>query len=82
MTRRRGRSYDSDTGDVPARGHVGRVTGTVGPGLTGEVMLPIRGGSEAYTAYPYIETETLPIGTPVVVMEYAQPRIVYVAAAR
>jgi len=81
MTRRRGR-YDSDSGDVPTPGQVGRVTGTVGPGLTGEVMLPIRGGSEAYTAYPYLESETFPIGTPVVVMEYAQPRVVYVAAAR
>lgn len=58
----------------------GRVSGTVGPGLVGEVMLPIRGGSEAFNAYPYIGTDTIPIGTLVVVMEYAQPRSVYVSA--
>lgn len=60
-------------------GREGRVTGTVGPGLVGEVMLAIRGGTEAFTAYPYIGTDTIALGTLVRVMEYAEPRIVYVA---
>jgi hypothetical protein len=67
--------------DQPVVGLVGRVSGTVGPGLTGEVILSIRGGSEAFNAYPYIGTDTLPLGTLVTVVEYAEPRIVYVAPA-
>ncbi|HEY0952542.1 hypothetical protein [Nocardioides sp.] len=70
-----------DRGDDSVVGREGRVTGTVGPGLVGEVILPIRGGSEAFNAYPYVGTDTFPIGTLVRVMEYAQPRIVYVSAA-
>ena len=70
-----------DRGDDSVVGREGRVTGTVGPGLVGEVMLPIRGGSEAFNAYPYIGTDTIPIGTLVRVMSYTQPRIVFVSAA-
>ncbi|GAA4694634.1 hypothetical protein GCM10023349_07220 [Nocardioides conyzicola] len=62
-------------------GQEGRVTGTVGPGLVGEVILPVRGGSEAFNAYPYVGTDTIPIGTLVRVMSYTQPRIVFVSAA-
>lgn len=68
---------DSSNGNLA--GLEGRVTGTVGPGLVGEVVLPIRGGSEAFNAYPYVGTDTIAIGSRVVVMEYAQPRIVYVS---
>ena len=62
-------------------GKIGRVTGKVGPGLVGEVIIPIRGGSEAFNAYPYLG-ETIPLGTQVVVMDYQQPRTVYVSPAR
>ena len=62
-------------------GKTGRVTGKVGPGLVGEVMLPVRGGSEAFNAYSYTD-EVIPLGTLVVVMEYHPPRSVYVAPAR
>ncbi len=62
-------------------GKVGRVTGRVGPGLVGEVMLSVRGGSEAFFAYPYQEDEVFPIGSQVVVMEHQEPRTVYVARA-
>jgi len=31
-------------------GSRGRVTGTIGPGLIGEVLLNIRGGTEAFYA--------------------------------
>lgn len=60
-------------------GRTGRVTGTVGPGLVGEVVIAIRGGSEAFNAYPYVGTDTIPLGAQVVVMEYSQPRIAYVS---
>jgi hypothetical protein len=62
-------------------GYVGRVTGKVGPGLVGEVLVhvPQRGGSEAFLAHPAVPGEPLPVGTQVVVVEYHPPRTVYVA---
>ncbi len=62
-------------------GSVGRVSGTVGPGLVGEVVLAIRGGSEAFTAYPFVPTDMFPPGSTVVVVEYSEPRTVHVAAS-
>ena len=62
-------------------GRTGRVTGKVGPGRVGEVMLAIRGGSEAFNAYPYLGEE-IAVGELVVVMEYHDPRTVYVSPAR
>ncbi|MFD9127710.1 hypothetical protein [Kitasatospora sp. NPDC059571] len=62
-------------------GSTGRVTGRVGPGLVGEVMVhvPGRGGTEAFLAYPAVPGESLSPGTAVVVVEYQPPRTVYVA---
>jgi hypothetical protein len=60
-------------------GKVGRVTGTVGPGLVGEVMISIRGGAEAFYAAPANPKETIPVGTTVLVIEYHPPRDVIVA---
>jgi hypothetical protein len=62
-------------------GKQGRVTGTIGPGLVGEVMLPVRGGVEAFYAYSSIPGEEFGLGDLVVVVEYHAPRTVYVAAA-
>lgn len=62
-------------------GRTGRVSGSVGPGLVGEVVLPIRGGSEAFIAYPFLPGESFPTGSMVVVVEYSEPRTVYVSAA-
>ena len=62
-------------------GKTGRVTGRIGPGLVGEVMIAIRGGSEAFNAYSYLGEE-IAVGSLVVVMEYHEPRTVYVAPAR
>ena len=62
-------------------GRTGRVTGKIGPGLVGEVVLAIRGGSEAFNAYSYLEEE-IAVGSLVVVLEYHEPRTVYVAPAR
>lgn len=61
-------------------GKQGRVTGKIGPGLVGEVMVEVRGGAEAFYAYPQIPDEQFPIGSLVIVVEYMPPRTVYVAA--
>ena len=60
-------------------GKIGRVTGTVEPGHLGEVMVVVRGGSEAFHAYSSDTSETIKIGTRVVVVEYYPPRTVVVA---
>jgi hypothetical protein len=60
-------------------GKVGRVTGTIGPGRLGEVMISIRGGTEAFNAYAADSGETIPTGTRVVVVEYYPPRTVVVS---
>ena len=59
-------------------GKVGRVTGTIGPGRLGEVMVPVRGGSEAFHAYATETGDTIRPGTRVVVVEYFPPRTVVV----
>ncbi len=61
-------------------GRQGRVTGKIGPGLVGEVMIPIRGGVEAFYAYPAVRDEEIPVGSLVVVMDYHPPRTVYVSS--
>ena len=60
-------------------GKVGRVTGTIAPGRLGEVMVAIRGGSEAFHAYSSEPDETIGRGTRVVVVEYFPPRTVVVS---
>ena len=60
-------------------GKVGRVTGTIAPEKLGEVMVPVRGGSEAFHAYSEDPTEVIPMGTRVVVVEYFAPRTVVVS---
>src|SRR3982751_5510818 len=44
-------------------GKVGRVTGEIDPGRLGEVMVPVRGGTEAFYAYAVDPKETIPKGT-------------------
>jgi hypothetical protein len=56
----------------------GRVTGEVGPGLVGEVLIGVRGGVEAFYAYPINTGETIPKGTQVLVIDFEAPRTVYV----
>ncbi len=60
-------------------GKVGRVTGTIAPQKLGEVMVPIRGGSEAFHAYSSDPNDVIPTGTRVVVVEYFAPRTVVVS---
>ncbi|MEY9890732.1 hypothetical protein ABIA35_000713 [Catenulispora sp. MAP12-49] len=59
-------------------GKQGRVTGRVAPGLVGEVMVEIRGGSEAFHAYAVTPDTEIPKGALVIVVEYQAPRTVYV----
>jgi hypothetical protein len=65
--------------DQKVIGKVGRVTGTIGPKRLGEVMIPIRGGSEAFNAYSADPRETIRTGTRVVIVEYFPPRTVVVS---
>ena len=60
-------------------GCVGRVTasGAIRPGRTGEVMVAIRGGVEAFLARD-AEGGEIPPYTAVVVIEYQPPRLVLV----
>lgn len=60
-------------------GRQGRVTGKIGPGLVGEVMISIRGGVEAFYAHAVDPKDEIPVGSMVVVIEYSPPRTVYVA---
>ncbi len=59
-------------------GQIGRVTGTVAPNTVGEVMIPVRGGSEAFHAYAATRAERIERGERVVVVEYHPPRTVIV----
>ena len=60
-------------------GRVGRVTAALTPGHLGEVMIAVRGGSEAFHAYASDPAETIGKGTRVVVVEYFPPRTVVVS---
>jgi hypothetical protein len=60
-------------------GRVGRVTGAITPGHLGEVMIAVRGGSEAFHAYSTDRAETIGKGTRIVVIEYFPPRTVVVS---
>lgn len=62
-------------------GKLGRVTGTIAPGRVGEVMVGVRGGSEAFHAYAADSAETIAAGSRVVVVEYFPPRTVVVSPA-
>ena len=59
-------------------GKMGRVTATINPGKLGEVMVQVRGGSEAFHAYAADNDETIPTGSRIVVVEYFPPRTVVV----
>lgn len=59
-------------------GRIGRVTGTIEPGVIGEVMVPVGGGTSAFHAYPMDGTSSFPVGTEVLVVDYRPPLTVYV----
>lgn len=62
-------------------GKVGRVTGAIGPDKTGEVIISVRGGTEAFLAHSIDGKEHIPENARVVVVEYYPPRTVYVSPA-
>jgi hypothetical protein len=59
-------------------GKAGRVTGRVAKGRIGEVMVPIRGGAEAFHAYAVDPEDEITVGSAIVVVEYHPPRTVVV----
>ena len=64
--------------DHEVEGKIGRVTGRIAPGRLGEVMIPVRGGTEAFNAYAADAEDEITTGTRVVVVEYHPPRTVVV----
>jgi len=66
--------------DQKVVGKMGRVTGRIGPDRLGEVMIPIRGGTEAFHAYAVDRGDEIIVGHEVVVVEYHPPRTVVVTA--
>jgi len=59
-------------------GKTGRVTGRIASDRLGEVMVPIRGGTEAFHAYAVDRSQEIGTGTTVLVIEYHPPRTVVV----
>jgi len=59
-------------------GKLGRVTGAIAPGKTGEVLISVRGGTEAFLAHAADSGVSIPTDARVVVVEYFPPRTVYV----
>ena len=59
-------------------GKTGRVTGRISSDSLGEVMIPIRGGTEAFHAYSDDRKTEITTGTRVLVVEYYPPRTVVV----
>jgi membrane protein implicated in regulation of membrane protease activity len=72
-------TINNELADQRMIGKVGRVTGTIRPKGLGEVMVVVRGGSEAFHAYSSDPEDTLSVGTRVVVIEYYPPRTVVVS---
>ena len=64
--------------DQQVVGKTGRVSGRVGPGRIGEVIVPIRGGTEAFHAYAADTDEEIAPGTQVLVIDLMPPRTVVV----
>jgi hypothetical protein len=74
-----GKSGSGPFGGGSVIGRTGRVTGRVAPGAVGEVILQIRGGSEAFYAYASVQGATIEKGVKVKVDEYQPPLTVFVS---
>ncbi|MDQ0634982.1 hypothetical protein QFZ40_002891 [Arthrobacter pascens] len=64
--------------DRSLTGQIGRVTGRIGPGTIGEVMLPYLGGTNAFHAHPFDKTSVFRVGDEVLVIYFEPPQTVYV----
>jgi hypothetical protein len=60
-------------------GKIGHCASAIEPGQMGEVMVPVRGGSECYFAYASDPAESIPKGSRVLVLEQMAPRTVTVS---
>ena len=60
-------------------GKVGHCTSAIEPGQMGEVMVPVRGGSESFYAYASDAAESIPMGSRVLVLEQMAPRTITVS---
>jgi len=70
---------DSGGPNEDAVGKIGRVYVPISQGVPGEVIIQIRGGSEAYTAYTESE-EPLAVNTRIVVVEQLSSRTLLVTS--
>ncbi|KNH17902.1 hypothetical protein ACU18_08975 [Arthrobacter sp. ZBG10] len=59
-------------------GRIGRVSGRIGPGTIGEVMLSYRGGTAAFHAHPFDGVSGFAVGDEVLVIYFDPPQTVYV----
>jgi hypothetical protein len=66
-----------DSSPIGCRGRV-TSSGGIRPGRTGEVMVAIRGGVEAFLAHD-VDNGEIPPYTEVVVVDYRPPRVVLVS---
>lgn len=64
--------------DDPPVGRIGRVTGRIKAGVTGEVELPFKGGTMRYHAYAADGHTEIPAGSSVLVVEFRTPITVLV----
>lgn len=64
--------------DRSLTGKIGRVTGSIGPGTIGEVMLPYLGGTSAFHAHPFDKTSVFAVGDEVLVIYFEPPQTVFV----
>ncbi len=64
--------------DRSLTGKIGRVTGRIGPGTIGEVMLPVRGGTSAFHAHPFDKISVFAVGEHVLVIYFEPPQTVFV----
>ena len=71
--------YGADHSADETVGRVGRVSVPISQGVAGEVIIQIRGGSEAYTAYTQTE-EPLAVNTRIVVVEQLSSRTLLVTS--
>ena len=59
-------------------GKMGRVSSAIKPKVVGEVMVPVRGGTEHFHAYAADDDDHIEKGARIVVVEYHPPRTVIV----
>lgn len=61
-------------------GALGRVTGRIGPGLVGEVVISTSRGAQAFYAHAALDSDCFELGQRVRVLEHLPPRTVLVVA--